>query len=111
MHVGDTAIVRIAETIRMQLPANVSAARISGDRFALFFANEGLDAARAVLDKLCAAISGIAFDHEGTPITMSASFGVAAVKSTKFPLSHALAHAEAACKAAKDRGRGRVETV
>jgi diguanylate cyclase (GGDEF)-like protein len=109
MHVGDTAIVRIAETIRMQLPANVSAARISGDRFALFFANEGLDAARAVLDKLCAAISGIAFNHEGTPISMSASFGVAAVKNTKFPLSHALAHAEAACKAAKDRGRGRVE--
>ena len=40
---------------------------------------------------------------------MSASFGLAAVASTKFPLSHALAAAEAACKAAKDRGRGRVE--
>ena len=37
------------------------------------------------------------------------SFGVAAVPSTKFPLSHALAAAEVACKAAKDRGRGRVE--
>jgi EAL domain-containing protein (putative c-di-GMP-specific phosphodiesterase class I) len=31
------------------------------------------------------------------------------VTSTKFPLSHAMAAAEAACKAAKDRGRGRVE--
>ena len=41
---------------------------------------------------------------------MSASFGLAAVASTKFPLSHALAHAEAACKAAKDRGRSRVES-
>ena len=54
MHVGDTAIVRIAETIRTQLPANVSAARISGDRFALFFANEGLDAARARSSTSCA---------------------------------------------------------
>jgi diguanylate cyclase (GGDEF)-like protein len=109
MHVGDAAIVRIAEAIRTRLPANVFAARISGDRFALFFANDSLEGARVFLDSLCEAISGLAFDHEGTPIALSASFGVAAVKSTKFPLSHALAHAEAACKAAKDRGRGRVE--
>jgi diguanylate cyclase (GGDEF)-like protein len=110
MHVGDAVIVRIAETIRAQLPANVSAARISGDRFALFFAGEPLDAARTFLDSLCEAVGAIAFDHEGTPIAVSASFGLAAVASTKFPLSHAFAHAEAACKAAKDRGRNRVES-
>ncbi|HEY6986114.1 MAG TPA: bifunctional diguanylate cyclase/phosphodiesterase, partial [Rhodanobacteraceae bacterium] len=109
MHVGDAVIVRIAETIRMQLPPDVFAARISGDRFALFFPNEGLDAACTFLGSLCDAISELTFDHEGTSIAVSASFGVAAVQSTKFPLSHALAHAEAACKAAKDRGRGRVE--
>jgi diguanylate cyclase (GGDEF)-like protein len=110
MHVGDAVIVRIAETIRAQLPANVSAARISGDRFALFFASEPLDAARTFLDSLCESIGAIAFTHEGTQIAVSASFGLAAIASTKFPLSHALAHAEAACKAAKDRGRGRVES-
>jgi diguanylate cyclase (GGDEF)-like protein len=109
MHVGDAVIVRIAETIRTQLPQDVFAARISGDRFALFFANESLDAACTFLGSLCQAISELTFEHEGTPIDVSASFGVAAVQSTKFPLSHALAHAEAACKAAKDRGRGRVE--
>ena len=109
MHIGDAVIVRIAATIRMQLPPDVFAARISGDRFALFFPNEGLDAARTFLGSLCDSISDLTFDHEGTSISVSASFGVAAVQSTKFPLSHALAHAEAACKAAKDRGRGRVE--
>jgi diguanylate cyclase (GGDEF)-like protein len=109
MHIGDAVIVRIAETIRTQLPPDVFAARISGDRFALFFPNEELDAARTFLGSLCDAISELTFDHEGTSIGVSASFGVAAVQSTKFPLSHALAHAEAACKAAKDRGRGRVE--
>jgi diguanylate cyclase (GGDEF)-like protein len=109
MHVGDAVILRIAETIRAQLPQDVLAARISGDRFALFFANEGLDAARTFLGSLCQAISELTFEHEGTSVAVSASFGVAAVESTKSPLSHALAHAEAACKAAKDRGRGRVE--
>jgi diguanylate cyclase (GGDEF)-like protein len=109
MHVGDAVIVRIAETIRTQLPSNVSAARISGDRFALFFANESLDDARTFLMSLCDGVSEIEFTHEGARVALSASFGLAAVASTKFPLSHALAAAEAACKAAKDRGRGRVE--
>jgi diguanylate cyclase (GGDEF)-like protein len=110
MHVGDAAIVRIAETIRMQLPSNVSAARISGDRFALFFANESLEDARTFLMSLCQSISEIEFTHEGARVALSVSFGLAAVASTRFPLSHALAHADAACKAAKDRGRGRVES-
>jgi diguanylate cyclase (GGDEF)-like protein len=109
MHVGDAAIVRIAETICSALPDNVSAAHISGDRFALFFANESLDAARTFLASLCQSVSEIAFNHDNTAVALSASFGLAAVASTKFPLSHALAAAEAACKAAKDRGRGRVE--
>ncbi len=109
MHVGDAAIVSIAEAICNALPDNVSAAHISGDRFALFFANENIEAARTFLCGLCDAISGLDFSHDGTAIPLSASFGLAAIASTKFPLSHALAAAEAACKAAKDRGRGRVE--
>jgi len=109
MHVGDAAIVRIANTLCSALPDNVSAAHISGDRFALFFANESLDDARTFLTSLCQSVNEIAFNHDGTAVALSASFGLAAVASTKFPLSHALAAAEAACKAAKDRGRGRVE--
>ena len=109
MHVGDRALVRIAEMMRAQLPANVAAARISGDRFALFFAKQGLDASRTFLTNLCQSVSGIDFSHEGTRVALSLSCGLAPVASTKFPLSHAMAAAEAACKAAKDRGRGRVE--
>ena len=109
MHVGDAAIVRIAEAICSALPDNVSAAHISGDRFALFFANESLDAAGTFLGSLRETIAALDFSHDGKRIALSASFGLAAVASTKFPLSHALAAAEAACKAAKDRGRGRVE--
>jgi diguanylate cyclase (GGDEF)-like protein len=109
MHVGDAVIVRIAEAICSALPDNVSAAHISGDRFALFFANESIEAARTFLCGLCESVNGLDFSHDGTAIALSASFGLAAIASTKFPLSHALAAAEAACKAAKDRGRGRVE--
>jgi predicted signal transduction protein with EAL and GGDEF domain len=39
----------------------------------------------------------------------SVSIGVAPISDTGFDLAHALAVAETACKAAKDRGRNRVE--
>lgn len=109
MHVGDKALERIAETIRVSLPSNVTASRISGDRFALFFPNAGLQAAEQFLASVCQRIEKLDFRHDGRQVELSMSFGLAIVPQTKYPLSHALAAAEVACKAAKDRGRGRVE--
>ena len=110
MHVGDQVIQRIAATIRASLPPQVIAARISGDRFALFFPDASLHAAEDFLSGVCRTIETLDYRHEGRRIELSMSFGLAVVPSeTRFPLSHAIATAEVACKAAKDRGRGRVE--
>lgn len=109
MHVGDEALERIAETIRTSLPPGVTAARISGDRFALFFPHATLHAAEQFLTSVCNTIEKLDHRHDGKRIELSMSFGLSTVPEAKFPLSHALAAAEAACKAAKDRGRGRVE--
>lgn len=105
MHVGDQVIALVAETIRINLPDTVTAARVAGDRFALFMPAHTPEAARPFLDSLCATIASVDFDHEGSKVSMSASFGVAAVPKTRLPLSHALAAAEIACKAAKEHGR------
>ncbi len=109
MHVGDEIIHRAAEVLRTHLPANVVAARISGDRFAMFFPQTSLSAARSFIEDLCGKIAHASLNHDGKQIELSISVGVASVPNTKLPLSHALAAAEIACKAAKDRGRGRVE--
>jgi diguanylate cyclase (GGDEF)-like protein len=109
MHVGDEAIRRIAAVIRSNLPEGISASGISGDRFALFFPAQSLDSARPLLEQVVRLVSGVEFSHEGKKIALSISFGLAAVPDTRLALSHALAAAEVACKAAKDRGRGRVE--
>ena len=110
MHVGDDVIVRVAEVIRRQLAPRMLAARISGDRFALFVGDANLDTAQTVAENLREAIG----KHrvrcgQRAASTISASCGVARVSDSKHPLSHALAAAEIACKAAKDRGRDRVE--
>ena len=109
MHVGDQVIARIAETIHGKLAATFVASRISGDRFALFMPETKLEVARSFVDRLCATVGQTEFMHEGKKLDVSMSFGVASIPETRFPLSHALAAAEVACKAAKDRGRSRTE--
>ena len=56
MHVGDDVIVRVAEVIRRQLAPRMLAARISGDRFALFVGDANLDTAQTVAENLREAI-------------------------------------------------------
>lgn len=109
MHVGDDVIARIGEVIRGALRPSMAAARISGDRFALFLPNCTLGSAKQYAEQLCAAVNRIEYRVADKQVEASASFGVAPVQATEHPLSHALASAEAACKAAKDRGRSRVE--
>lgn len=109
MHVGDEIIQHAAAALRRELPPTAIAARISGDRFAMFFARTSLQAARSVVEQLRSAIAQTKLMHHDQAIELSASMGVAAVANTKLPLSYALAAAEVACKAAKDRGRNCVE--
>jgi diguanylate cyclase (GGDEF)-like protein len=109
MHVGDDVIARVAAIIRGVTGARISAAKISGDRFALFMQQAKMDDATTLAESLRHSIANMSYTLGTKVIDVSASFGVAPVQPTEHPLSHALASAEAACKAAKDRGRGRVE--
>jgi diguanylate cyclase (GGDEF)-like protein len=109
MHVGDDVIARIGEVIRSNLGSRMSAARVSGDRFALLFPECPMETAERFAQALCQNIANIECSVDGQKLEVSASFGVAAVPDTKLPLSHALALAEVACKTAKDNGRARVE--
>jgi diguanylate cyclase (GGDEF)-like protein len=110
MHIGDEVITRIAELLSSNLTPRMVGTRISGDRFAVFLADTGLEAAQQVAWSLCRGVQQLKCHADDKPLEVSASFGVARLAlQSKHPLSHALAAAEVACKAAKDRGRGRVE--
>ena len=109
MHVGDDVIVRVAEVIRGSLAPRALAARISGDRYALLLPATSLDAAEEAAENLRERIAGLRFLSGGQQVEVTASLGVARVGEGEHSLSHALAAAEVACKAAKDRGRGRVQ--
>jgi diguanylate cyclase (GGDEF)-like protein len=109
MHVGDDVIAAVAECVSKALPPKALAARISGDRLAALIANSGMSAAAAVAEKIRAATEAIVPRAGQGSFEVSACLGVAPIGRSANPLAHALATAEIACKAAKDRGRNRVE--
>ena len=88
------------------LPAGCIASRLSGDRYAAVLFNHTLNQARQWAETARAAIE--ALELRGRRSRITASLGVASLpRAGEF--DHALAAAETACRAAKDRGRNRVE--
>lgn len=109
MHVGDTVIGQLGELIRRRLAPGAFAARISGDRFAALLPT-GLDDAEQFAESLREGAEKIGGVHGEQRLHVSISIGVAPLDTAAGELMHSLAAAETACKAAKDRGRNRVET-
>jgi diguanylate cyclase (GGDEF)-like protein len=109
MHVGDDVIVSVAACMAKSLPPGALSARISGDRLAALIPNSDMDAAAIVAEKIRAAAAAIVPRAGQGSFEVSACLGVAPIGRSDNPLAHALATAEIACKAAKDRGRNRVE--
>jgi diguanylate cyclase (GGDEF)-like protein len=110
MHVGDQLLTRLGELIRSRLAPGSLAARVSGDRFAILLPVAQTEAA-AFAEALRAGVTALTGAHLGVndaAFTVSISIGVAAMDAQR-DLPHALAFAETACKAAKQRGRNRVE--
>jgi len=109
MHVGDDVIALVAECVAKTLPRGALSARISGDRLAALVPNVGMEAAATVAENIRAAVAAVAPRAGQGSFEVSASVGVAPIGRSGNALAHALATAEIACKAAKDRGRDRVE--
>ena len=109
MHVGDEVIVQVAEILARELPPGSLSSRISGDRFAALLPKTSLDAAGAIAAAVCASTAASSAARGQRSFEVSVSIGVSPIIGSKNPLAHALATAEIACKAAKDRGRNRIE--
>lgn len=108
MHIGDKAIAQIGELVRRRLPPSAIAARISGDRFAILLPG-ALEEAQAFADSLREGATKLVPAGDDARFAISISVGIAPFTYRDRDISRPLAEAESACKAAKDRGRNRVE--
>jgi len=107
---GDQAIAAVGAALEDEpLPDGAAVCHISGDRFAVYLPRVSLSQGRRLAEQLCRTVSERCANIDGLRTRLSISFGIATVPPGDHELTHALAAAEAACRAAKDRGRGRVE--
>jgi diguanylate cyclase (GGDEF)-like protein len=110
MHVGDELIGKVAEVLRRKPRPGALAARIAGDRFAVFLPDCTLDFAQQIGDMLRRQCAELTYARGDGTVQVSVSVGVAELPAeSRNRLAHGLANAEIACKAAKDRGSNRVE--
>ncbi len=109
--VGDAVIAHVGNEVRtIASSCDAAASRLSGDRFTMFIPNCGLTRAKEVAELLRTSVAASRFMSNGQPVQLSMSWGIAPLPPHDTTLDHGLAAAEVACKAAKDRGRNRVET-
>jgi diguanylate cyclase (GGDEF)-like protein len=109
MHVGDQAIAQIGDLLRKHLPQNSVAARISGDRFAVAMPSD-IDEAAMFGEGLREGVTRLSTPGMDARFRLSISIGVTPFNGRDAEFGRSLAEAETACKAAKDRGRNRLET-
>ena len=110
MHVGDEVICKVAEILRKKARPGALTARIAGDRFAVFLPDCTLEFAQQIGELLRRQCAELTYARGDGTVQISVSVGAAELpEESQHRLAHGLANAEIACKAAKDRGRDRVE--
>ncbi len=110
MAAGDEAIAHCSLVIRrIACTVRHAACRLSGDRFVVALPGHTVGQARLIAEKMRTEFETEAQRVFGAGVALSVSWGVVSSNSNQADIEHAMTDAELACRAAKDRGRNRVE--
>lgn len=108
---GDQVLIRIAEVVRATLRDGEILARYGGEEFVVMPSFCGLEAARALAERLRVAIEQEPLTlSDGYILRVTASFGVAVAHGPHAALDDLFHSADLALYRAKSQGRNRVET-
>jgi diguanylate cyclase (GGDEF)-like protein len=104
---GDVAIRRFGEIMREEIRGTDIACRYGGEEFAILFPETPAAAARAVAERIRAAVESVRFEAAGRPFRITVSAGVAGADGVPDGKG-LLVRADRALYAAKGEGRNRV---
>ncbi|MBV8536234.1 MAG: GGDEF domain-containing protein [Alphaproteobacteria bacterium] len=105
--VGDSCIAEVARAARAAVRDADAMCRWGGDEFLVLFDGVGLAEAFKLAEKIGDGVAARPFDHEGQPIKLTVSVGVAQQRPGEGG-DRLIARADAALYDAKSRGRQRV---
>ncbi len=108
---GDAALVHFARIVSEQIREEDRAARVGGEEFSIWLPNASLALGMRVAERIRVKLGTTAWDWQGRPWPLRASFGVSACPETSRRVENLAAQADAALYVAKRSGRNRVEAA
>ena len=105
--VGDSCIAAVAQAARAAVGEADAMCRWGGDEFLVLFDGAGLADAFKLAEKISDGVAARPFDHQGQPIKLTVSLGVAQQRPGE-AADRLIARADAALYDAKSRGRQKV---
>ncbi|MGE5027910.1 MAG: diguanylate cyclase, partial [Betaproteobacteria bacterium] len=106
--VGDELLRQLVGKLRSRIHGNDTLARLGGDEFGVLLENRSLDEALKIANALREVVPEFRFDYEGRTFEVGASIGLVPINAHSGSPANLMSCADAACFAAKDKGRNRV---
>lgn len=106
--VGDDALQAVASALRLGLSEGAVLGRLGGEEFGVLLPGADADAAERAAESLRLRVANTKIRHDKLDVSLTASFGLAALSSTVSDLEALLANADTALYRAKRNGRNRV---
>jgi diguanylate cyclase (GGDEF)-like protein/PAS domain S-box-containing protein len=106
---GDRLLVSIAERLRGAVRSQDLIVRFGGDEFVIILREATRDDAEMIAEKVRHLLDNMIFTESDRSFAVGASIGLLMIDG-QLPAERVMARADAACYAAKARGRNRVET-
>lgn len=105
---GDELLRQLSDLLKKQLRRNDFIARLGGDEFGVLMYNCSVDQAIAASEKIRDFVRDFHFAWDDRRFSVGVSIGIASITDTSGNAVNLLKEADAACYAAKDKGRNRV---
>jgi diguanylate cyclase (GGDEF)-like protein/PAS domain S-box-containing protein len=105
---GDELLGRLGRVLAQQVRRQDTLARLGGDEFGVLLENCSMHVAERVANALRRGIEDFRFAWDGQVFGIGVSIGVVSIEGRGQTVSSILSAADAACYAAKDRGRNRI---
>lgn len=105
---GDELLKQLTEMLREQIQGGDTLARLGGDEFGVLLEHRTQDEALRIANVLREIVQDFRFVWEGRTFEVGASIGLVPIVAQSGSAANLMSCADAACYAAKDRGRNRV---
>jgi len=107
--VGDKLLRQLTYLLQEGMRESDTLARLGGDEFGVLLENCPLDRALEIAESLRQVVKDFRFTWEGHPFDLGASIGLVLIDADSVSIEELMSEADAACYAAKEKGRNRVQ--